>query len=82
MTDLMRKLAFAASVGVAAFFWFEYYAQYYRWRACFNELGRCFDSNGVVHMEQSQVVWLPLALLTSCIAFFQLWCLLRRPMPL
>ena len=33
---------------------FLFYELYWRWRGCFNELGRCFvEELGVVHREQS-----------------------------
>lgn len=78
MTVLIRKALLGMSLGLAAILWFAYYALYFKWRNCFNELGRCFDSNtGVVYLEQSKDAWLPLALLASCISLYQLWRLAR-----
>lgn len=58
--------------------WFAYYALYFKWRTCFNEVGRCFDGDtGGVYLEQSQAIWLPLAVLASCVSLYQLWRLAR-----
>ena len=66
------------SSGSAVLFCFAYYDSYFKWRSCFNELGRCFDSDtGVVHLEQSGVAWLTLAVLASSIALYQIWRLSR-----
>ncbi len=35
-----------------------FYESYWRWRDCFNELGRCFDPvSQNVYLEQSGLVW-------------------------
>ena len=35
-----------------------YYDRYWRWRECFNELGRCYDSaSQQVLLEQAGLVW-------------------------
>ena len=35
-----------------------FYDQYWRWRDCFNDQGRCFDpAESVVYLEQSGEVW-------------------------
>lgn len=37
---------------------FMFYERYWRWRDCFNELGRCFDPvSQDVYLEQSGLVW-------------------------
>jgi len=72
------KLGFGVAVAVAVFFWVVFATQYFQWSACFNTAGRCFDpETGVVYHEQSGIAWLALALLATCIAFYQLWRLLR-----
>jgi hypothetical protein len=44
-----------------------FYARYWRWRDCFNELGRCFDpATQDVYLEQSGVAYGALTLL--CLA--------------
>ncbi|SMX44118.1 hypothetical protein COL8621_02473 [Actibacterium lipolyticum] len=58
-----------------------FYAQYFKWRHCFNELGRCFDpDSGVVYLQQSGAVWLSLAIAALGLSLFQIWRLaqLRR----
>lgn len=46
----------------AAFFAFAFHDRYWRWRDCFNELGRCYDpvTQGV-YLQQSGIVWGSLA---------------------
>ncbi|MFN3625111.1 MAG: hypothetical protein ACK4TP_13745 [Hyphomicrobium sp.] len=45
-----------AGLGLAAGLLF--YDRYWRWRDCFNELGRCFDPvSQDVYLEQSGLVW-------------------------
>lgn len=45
-----------AGVGLIAGLLF--YDRYWRWRDCFNELGRCFDPvSQNVYLEQSGLVW-------------------------
>lgn len=35
-----------------------YYDRYWRWRDCFNELGRCWDSaSEQVYLEQAGIIW-------------------------
>jgi hypothetical protein len=37
---------------------FLYYDNYWRWRDCFNEEGRCFDPvSANVYLEQAGLVW-------------------------
>jgi hypothetical protein len=78
MEAALRKLIFLASLGLSAIFWFACYFFYFKWLDCFNEMGRCFDSDtGVVYLEQSKLFWVPLAVLASCFSFYQLWRLTR-----
>lgn len=57
----MRWLSYAveivlAGLGLAAAALF--YERYWRWRDCFNELGRCFDpATQDVYLEQAGLVW-------------------------
>jgi hypothetical protein len=42
----------------AVLFGLAYYDRYWRWRECFNELGRCYDSGSQqVFLEQAGLVW-------------------------
>ncbi|WP_139280695.1 hypothetical protein [Shimia gijangensis] len=78
MKNLIRKSAFALSLGFSAAMSFAYYDFYFKWRSCFNELGRCIDSKtGIVYLEQSGVVWLSLALLATCATLYQFKRLIR-----
>ncbi len=59
-------LGIAVLAGLAAMFAFAYYDRYFRWRDCFNDLGRCYDSDsGQVYLEQAGLVWMGLFLLVS-----------------
>jgi hypothetical protein len=40
---------------------FAFQERYWRWRDCFNELGRCYDSEGGVMVEQAGWIWGSLA---------------------
>ena len=78
MKQGVRKTVFGVSAGLAAVFGLAYYESHFKWRGCFNELGRCLDSDsGVVYLEQSGGVWLSLAVLASGIALYQLRQLTR-----
>ena len=71
---MVKKVILIACLVFAALFWFAYYAFYFKWRGCFNEMGRCFDrETGAVYLEQSQFLWLPLAVLPTCISLYLLW---------
>ena len=53
-------------------FGYAYYVRYFKWRACFDEVGRCFDATtGTVYLEQSGTAWLALATAACAGAFFQ-----------
>lgn len=70
----IRKMIVVVSLGLSAVFGFAYYVQYFKWRECFNDLGRCYDGeSGVVYLEQSGIVWLSLAVLMAGFGFYQLW---------
>lgn len=57
------NLILAVLFGMAALFGFAYFDRYYRWRDCFNDLGRCYDpQTGMVYVEQAGLVWLTLLL--------------------
>ncbi len=76
---MIRKIALAITAGLSAFFYFAFYVQYFQWRDCFNELGRCYDSeSGIVYLEQAGIVWMSLALLMSGISLLLLWRLARQ----
>lgn len=65
-------------VALAGLFAFAFHEQYWRWRDCFNELGRCYDAEqGVVYLEQAGVVWGLLAAIPAMAAAL-LWRRARR----
>ncbi|MFT5787120.1 MAG: hypothetical protein ACI9KK_002482 [Ascidiaceihabitans sp.] len=79
MKTPIRIIAISASSGMSVILYLAYYNQYFRWRSCFNELGRCFDDNtGAVYQEQSGLAWLSMAVLMSLFALYQLWRLTTR----
>lgn len=79
---LIRAAAFAAALLSGAstvLFAFAWYDRYWRWRGCFNELGRCFDpETQEVHLEQAGVVWGSLALVSLSVLVVCLLMRLRR----
>ncbi len=61
---MISNLLIAVLTGLVALFGFAYYDRYFRWRDCFNDLGRCYDpQTGMVYVEQAGLVWMALALL-------------------
>ncbi|EIM29093.1 hypothetical protein [Microvirga lotononidis] len=57
---------------------FAFYDRYWLWRDCFNELGRCYDSNAGVMVEQSGLIWGILTLPFGLLAIRGLRQLLRQ----
>ncbi len=73
-----RWLLIAASLAMATLFAFAFHLQYWRWRDCFNELGRCYDPvEGVVYLEQSGAIWGGLACISASVAL-ALWLTGRK----
>ncbi|MPQ93994.1 hypothetical protein [Thioclava sp. JE_KL1] len=61
------------SLGLTLAFGYAYYAQYFRWRSRFNEMGRCLDpAEGVVYHAQSGAVWLALTCVTFAVFLYQM----------
>jgi len=55
MIRLTLGLLFAVAGGL---FGLAFYERYWRWRDCFNELGRCYDAaSQQVFLEQAGIVW-------------------------
>ncbi len=78
MRHIIWKTVFVMAAGLSAAFYYLYYTQYFKWRDCFNDLGRCYDSeSGIVYLEQAGIMWISLAVLMSVIAVFLLWRLKR-----
>jgi hypothetical protein len=69
---VVKKLISLVSLGLATIFGFFFYVQYFKWRKCFNELGRCYDSEtGTVYLEQSGEVWLSMTILALGTSLYQ-----------
>jgi hypothetical protein len=55
---MLRILFGTANLGLAAICGWAWYDRYWQWRNCFNELGRCWDSDSQsVYVEQSGMIW-------------------------
>jgi hypothetical protein len=61
-----------------ALFALAFYDRYWRWRGCFNELGRCYDPDEGVMLEQAGGIWGGLALIFGLLLVRSLWGLLRQ----
>jgi len=74
----LRGLLGTALIGLGVLFALAFEARYWRWRDCFNELGRCYDPvSQDVYLEQAGLVWGSLAGL-SLLAGLGLVASLRR----
>lgn len=77
---MITKISALVLFGLSLVFGYFYYVQYFKWRDCFNEIGRCYDAeSGVVYLEQSGDAWLLLAALAFAAFMFQVWRLGRTP---
>jgi hypothetical protein len=58
----MKTLLGCLLTTFGALFVLAFYDRYWRWRDCFNDLGRCYDPVGQdVYLEQAGIVWGSLA---------------------
>ena len=58
---MARRLMLLCLLGLTGASAYMFYAQYFKWRDCFDDTGRCFDAaTGVVYLEQSGIAWLGL----------------------
>lgn len=63
-----------ACLGLFVVFGALFHLQYFRWRDCFNEQGRCFDAEaGVVYVEQSGAIWGALAGVALGVSGLLIW---------
>ncbi|MGB7261887.1 MAG: hypothetical protein WBC68_07435 [Albidovulum sp.] len=68
---MFRYVSSGGAIAASLLFSAAFYEQYFKWRHCFNELGRCYDSgSGVVYLEQSGAIWASLALISALIGGF------------
>jgi hypothetical protein len=66
---MIRLCAGVFFAGLAGLFGLAFYDRYWRWRDCFNELGRCYDPElQEVHLEQAGVAWGSPALVCLAVA--------------
>ena len=70
---MMRKAISGFFFLCAAFFALAYYDRYHKWRDCFNDQGRCYDSEtATVYLEQAGIVW-ALFFIATLIPALVLW---------
>jgi hypothetical protein len=75
----MRILSGLLLTGMGVLFALAYYDRYWRWRDCFNELGRCYDPvSQDVYLEQAGLVWSGLAVISLLVGITLLWRRRRR----
>ena len=67
----------ACALSFAALSGWAFYAFYWRWRDCFNELGRCYDPVSQTVMTDAGFVWGLMAVVALGLALV-LWMLGRR----
>jgi hypothetical protein len=66
---MIRLAAGLLSAFACGLFGFAFYERYWRWRDCFNELGRCYDAaSQEVFLEQAGIVWGSLTAICFAIA--------------
>lgn len=77
----MKKAALVvlaiATGACTALFALAWHDRYWKWRDCFNELGRCYDAeSGEVFLEQAGLVWglFATGCLLLCLFFARLAC--------
>jgi hypothetical protein len=59
---IVRRVIGVLLLGMAILFLLAFHDRYWRWRDCFNELGRCYDPvSQAVYLEQAGLVWGSLA---------------------
>lgn len=79
MPRWLTALTSLACLAPAAFFAYVFHERYWRWRNCFNELGRCWDSaSEQVFVEQAGLIWGGATILFLIPALLILWRA-RRP---
>lgn len=73
---IILALFFAAGAILFGLAWYE---RYWRWRDCFNELGRCYDSaSEEVFLEQAGLVWGSFTVISLLLTALFVWRALRR----
>jgi hypothetical protein len=75
---LVRPLVWLALTLACALAFLE---RYWRWRDCFNELGRCYDPEHGVMVEQAGAIWGSLTLIFGLLSIRSLWGFLWQRTP-
>ena len=73
----LRIVLGIAVTGAGALLALVFYERYWRWRDCFNELGRCYDPASQTVMTDAGFVWGLMAVVAFGLAL-ALWMLGRR----
>jgi len=65
---IVCSLLAACALCFAVLFGWLFYEFYWRWRDCFNELGRCFNPASHTVMTDAAFVWGPMAVVAFGLA--------------
>jgi hypothetical protein len=77
---ILRRVIGVLFLGMAVLFLLAFHDRYWRWRDCFNELGRCYDPvSQDVYLEQAGLVWGSLAAIALLAGIVLLLPRSRRP---
>ena len=77
---VIRRLMAVCLLGLSVVFGYLFFMLHYRWRDCFDEMGRCFDpQTGTIFHQQSGIFW-GLLFLVTFIGSISLFWWSRRPM--
>jgi hypothetical protein len=74
---IVCNLLAACTLCFAALFGWAFYERFWRWRDCFNELGRCYDPVSRTVMTDAGFVWGLMAVIALGLAVV-LWMLGRQ----
>jgi hypothetical protein len=78
--QFVRRAIGVLLLGMAVLFLLAFHDRYWRWRDCFNELGRCYDPvSQDVYLEQAGLVWGSLAAIAFLAGIILLLPRGRRP---